>query len=61
MAKEHEEKPLIEDLMWKGGLKMASGGGKRLIINHLGSSNGFFQDCGKCFVEKKMHQITIMK
>ena len=42
MAKEHEEKPLIEDLMWKGGLKMASGGGKRLIINHLGSSNGFF-------------------
>ena len=26
---------------------------RSLFINHLGSSNGFFQDCGECYVEKK--------
>ena len=51
--KEHKEKSLIEDSIWKRGLKMTSRSGKRLIINHLGSSNGFLQDCGECFVEKK--------
>ena len=60
--KEHEEKSLI-DLIWKGGLKVQSGNGKGLIINHFGygSSKGFFQDCGECFVGKKIHQITTMR
>ena len=58
--KEHKEKSLTEDSIWKRGLKMTSRSGKRLIINHLGSSNGFLQDCGECFVEKKIQQITII-
>ena len=57
--KEQEEKLLIEDSIWKGGLKVPSRSGKRLIINHLGSSDGFLQGCGECFVGKN-HHITIM-
>ena len=46
-------KSLIPDATYKGGLKVPSGKGRRLIINHLGSKNGFLKDCGECFVEKK--------
>ena len=36
-----------------GGLNVPSGKGKRLIINHIGSKNGFLEGCGECFVGKK--------
>ena len=51
--KEEEEKSLISDSVWKGGLKVPSGAGKRLIINKIGSSDGFLKDCGECFIGKK--------
>ena len=51
--KEQEEKPLIKDSIWKRGFKLLSRSGKRLIINHVGLSSGFLQDCGDCFVGKK--------
>ena len=44
----------IEGSIWNRGLKAPSGKGKRLIINYLGSSNGFLEDCGKCFARKKI-------
>ena len=46
-------KSLIPDATYRGGLKVPSGKGCRLIINHLGSKNGFLKDCGGCFVGKK--------
>ena len=39
--KKHEEKSLIEDSIGKRGLKVLSGSGKGLIINHSGLSNEF--------------------
>ena len=47
------ESSLISDATYRGGLKVPSGKGKRLIINHLGSKKGFLKDCGECFVGKK--------
>lgn len=44
---------LIPNVSSKGGLKVPSGKGRRLIINHLGSKNGFLKDSGECFVGKK--------
>ena len=46
-------KSLIPDAIYRGGLKVPAGKGRRLIINHLGSNNGFLKDCGECFVGKK--------
>ena len=47
------EPSLISDAKYRGGLKVPSGKGQRLIINHLGSKNGFVCNCGECFVGKK--------
>ena len=44
---------MIKETKWHGGLNVPSGSGKRLIINHLGSKNGFLDSCGECFVGKK--------
>ena len=44
---------MIKETKWRGGLNVPSGSGKRLIINHLGSKNGFVDSCGECFVGKK--------
>ena len=44
---------LIEDTQWRGGLNVPSGAGKRLIINHIGSENGFLEGVGEIFVGKK--------
>ena len=40
----------IPDTQWKGGLKAPTGSGKRLIVNHLGSEDGFLNGCEECFV-----------
>ena len=34
-------------------MKVPSGSGKRLIINHIGSEDGFLEGCGECFEGKK--------
>ena len=44
---------LLGDTKWKGGLKVPTGAGQRLIINHIGSCNVFLEGCGECFVGKK--------
>ena len=44
---------LMERISWKGGLDVPQGQGKRLIINHIGSEDGFLLDCGECFVGVK--------
>ena len=44
---------LIPDATYRDGLKVPSGKGHRLIINHLRSKNAFLKDCGECFVGKK--------
>ena len=44
---------IIDDTQWRGGLNVPSGAGKRLIINHIGSENGFLEGAGEIFVGKK--------
>ena len=44
---------LLKNTRWKGELNILSGSGKRLIINHIGSDDGFLQGAGECFVGKK--------
>ena len=51
--KEGDSENLIDDTKWKGGMKVPSGSGKRLIINHIGSEDGFLEGCGECFEGKK--------
>ena len=46
-------KLLISDATYRGRLKVPSAKRRRLIIDHLGSKNGFLKDCGECFVGKK--------
>ena len=48
-----DSEDLIEDTKWKGGMNVPSGSGRRLIINHIGSENGFLEGCGECFEGKK--------
>ena len=43
----------IGHIRWTGGLKVPSGAGKRLIINHIGSKDGFLQNCEEVFEGKK--------
>ena len=43
----------MEHTKWNGGLNVPVGAGKRLIINHIGSEDGFLEGCGECFVGKK--------
>ena len=43
----------IPGTQWKGGLKVPTGNGKRLIVNHLGSEDGFLNGCEECFVGAK--------
>ena len=50
---EDEEKDLLEHTRWNGGLNVPCGAGKRLIINHIGSEDGFLDGCGECFIGKK--------
>ena len=38
----------IPGTRWKGGLKVPTGRGKRLIVNHLGSEDGFLNGCEEC-------------
>ena len=40
-------------ISWSGGLNVPQGQGKRLIINHIGSKDGFLSGCGECFVGVK--------
>lgn len=52
--RENEDKDeLLDHTKWKGGLNVPCGAGKRLIINHIGSEDGFLHDCRECFVGKK--------
>ena len=46
-------KKLIDNTQWSGGLKVPSGAGRRLIINHIGSEDGFLEGCGEVFEGKK--------
>ena len=50
-----DDKPtdLLKNTRWKGGLNVPSGSGYRLIINHIGSEDGFLEGAGECFVGKK--------
>ena len=40
----------IPGTRWKGELKVPTGSGKRLIVNHLVSEDGFLNGCEECFV-----------
>ena len=40
----------IPGTRWKGGLKVPTGRGKRLIVNHLGLEDGFLNGCEEWFV-----------
>ena len=53
VAEDEKIDHLIEDTQWRGGLKVPSGAGKQLIINHISSENGFLQGVGEIFVGKK--------
>ena len=44
---------LIGHTEWRGGFKVPCGAGKRLIINNIGSKNGFLEGAGECFVGQK--------
>lgn len=44
---------MLRDTEWHGGLNVPSGSGKRVIVNHMGSANGFLDGAGECFVGKK--------
>ena len=44
---------LLEDTKWRGGLIVPCRSGKRVFVNHLGSTNGVLQGCGEYFVGKK--------
>ena len=47
-----ENVELLEDTTWKGGLNVPSGVGRRIIVNDIGSEDGFF-GCGEVFVGEK--------
>lgn len=38
---------------WRGGFKTPSGAGKRIIILHIGSEDGFLEGADLCFIGKK--------
>lgn len=38
---------------FRGGFVTFSGAGKRVIILHIGSKDGFLEGCMKCFIGKK--------
>lgn len=44
---------LQEVFGWRGGFRTPSGAGKRVIILHIGSEEGFLEGAGLCFVGKK--------
>ena len=44
---------IIKDTKWYGGLSVPSGKGQRIIINHIGSKNGFLEGARECFVGEK--------
>ena len=44
---------VVAGTTWVGGLKVPSGAGKRLIVNDIGSRDGFLHDCREVFVGKK--------
>ena len=44
---------LLMGTEWKGGLNVPSGAGRRLIINDIGSREGFLKGCGEVFVGTK--------
>ena len=50
---------LIANTQWSGGLKVPSGAGRRLIINHIGCEDGFLEGCGEVFEGKKGYSISI--
>ena len=50
---EDDQTDIIANTKWHGGLNVPSGSGKRLIINHIGSENGFLEDCGEVFEGNK--------
>ena len=47
-----ENVELLEDSTWKGGFNVPSGVGRRIIVNDIGSEDGFL-GCGKVFVGEK--------
>ena len=44
---------IIDDPKEVGGLNVPCGAGKRLIVNHIGSENGFLEACKEVFLSKK--------
>lgn len=44
---------IIANTKWSGGLNVPSGSGKRLIINHIGSEDGFLENCAEVFEGNK--------
>ena len=46
---------------YQGGFVVPSGSGKRVIILHIGSKDGFLDSSLKCFIGKKVLPIAMMK
>ena len=44
---------LLSQISYSGGLDVPQGQGQRLIINNIGSVDGFLEGCGECFVGVK--------
>ena len=51
-----EASELLAHTSWKGGLKVPCGSGQRLIVNDIGSKDGFLANCREVFVGKKNTQ-----
>ena len=49
---EKNQENLLQGTEWNGGLKVPIGSGRRVIVNDIGSSNGFVKGVGECFIGK---------